>query len=50
MNYSDFGQRFSRYTGITHLMDDLNQGLMQEDVVMLGGGNPGGTRCIQYRA
>ena len=40
MKFSDFGQRFSRYTGITHLMDDLNQGLMQEDVVMLGGGNP----------
>lgn len=40
MNFSDFGLRFSRYTGITHLMDDLNEGLMQDDVVMLGGGNP----------
>lgn len=40
MNFSDFGQRFSRYTGITHLMDDLNDGLLQDDVVMLGGGNP----------
>ncbi len=40
MNLSDFGQRFNRYTGITHLMDDLNQGLLQDDVVMLGGGNP----------
>lgn len=40
MNFSDFGQRFNRYSGITHLMDDLNEGLMQDDVVMLGGGNP----------
>lgn len=37
---SDFGLRFSGYSGITHLMDDLNEGLQQDDVVMLGGGNP----------
>jgi len=37
---SDFGQRFTRYSGITHLMDDLNEGLLRDDVVMLGGGNP----------
>ena len=40
MQFSDFGQRFNAYSGITHLMDDLNQGLQQDDVVMLGGGNP----------
>jgi valine--pyruvate aminotransferase len=40
MNFSDFGRRFNRYTGITHLMDDLSDGLLQDDVVMLGGGNP----------
>ncbi len=40
MNFSDFGLRFAGYSGITHLMDDLNQGLLQDDVVMLGGGNP----------
>ena len=40
MNFSDFGRRFKRYTGITHLMDDLSEGLLQDDVVMLGGGNP----------
>ena len=40
MNFSDFGHRFSGYFGITHLMDDLNEGLLQDDVVMLGGGNP----------
>ncbi|MBC8211810.1 MAG: valine--pyruvate transaminase [Gammaproteobacteria bacterium] len=40
MNFSDFGQRFSRYSGITHLMDDLSEGLLKEDMIMLGGGNP----------
>jgi valine--pyruvate aminotransferase len=40
MNLSDFGKRFSGYSGITHLMDDLAEGLAQPDVVMLGGGNP----------
>ena len=40
MNFSDFGQRFAGYSGITHLMDDLNEGLLQDDVVMLGGGKP----------
>lgn len=40
MKLSDFGQRFNRYSGITHLMEDLSQGLLQDDVVMLGGGNP----------
>jgi len=40
MNFSDFGLRFAGYSGITHLMDDLNEGLLQDGVVMLGGGNP----------
>lgn len=40
MNFSDFGHRFAGYSGITHLMDDLNEGLLQDDVVMMGGGNP----------
>lgn len=40
MNFSDFGRHFAEYSGITHLMDDLNEGLLQDDVVMLGGGNP----------
>jgi len=40
MNLSDFGKRFSGYSGITHLMDDLAEGLAQPGVVMLGGGNP----------
>jgi valine--pyruvate aminotransferase len=40
MNFSDFGRRFAGYSGITHLMDDLNEGLLQDGVVMMGGGNP----------
>jgi valine--pyruvate aminotransferase len=40
MNLSDFGEQFQAYSGITHLMDDLAEGLAQPGVVMLGGGNP----------
>ena len=40
MNLSDFGERFRGYSGITHLMDDLSEGLAQPEVIMLGGGNP----------
>jgi valine--pyruvate aminotransferase len=40
MRLSNFGERFSGYSGITHLMDDLNEGLLQPNVVMMGGGNP----------
>ncbi|MEM7562185.1 MAG: valine--pyruvate transaminase [Pseudomonadota bacterium] len=40
MNFSDFGDRFNGYSGITHLMDDLSEGLAQPDTIMLGGGNP----------
>lgn len=40
MDFSDFGAHFHGYSGITHLMDDLSEGLAQDDVVMLGGGNP----------
>jgi len=40
MNFSDFGRHFSGYSGITHLMDDLSEGLAQQGIVMLGGGNP----------
>ena len=40
MNLSDFGRRFQAYSGITHLMDDLAEGLAQPGTIMLGGGNP----------
>ncbi len=47
MNYSKFGERFNRYSAISQLMDDLNDGLLQEDVVMLGGGNPASIHGVQ---
>ncbi|HEY5740026.1 MAG TPA: valine--pyruvate transaminase [Gammaproteobacteria bacterium] len=40
MQFSDFGEHFNGYSGITHLMDDLSAGLAQPGMVMLGGGNP----------
>lgn len=38
--YSAFGEKFNRYSGITQLMDDLNDGLRTKGAIMLGGGNP----------
>jgi valine--pyruvate aminotransferase len=40
MDFSLFGRKFTRHAGITQLMDDLNQGLLDPDAIMLGGGNP----------
>ncbi|WP_375056623.1 valine--pyruvate transaminase [Zobellella sp. DQSA1] len=40
MEFSAFGQKFTRHAGITQLMDDLNQGLTAPNTIMLGGGNP----------
>jgi valine--pyruvate aminotransferase len=40
MQFSSFGEKFNRYTGITRLMDDLNAGLRTPGAIMLGGGNP----------
>lgn len=40
MKFSDFGEHYRGYSGITHLMDDLSEGLAQPGVIMLGGGNP----------
>jgi valine--pyruvate aminotransferase len=41
-NYSKFGQKFTRYSGITRLMDDLGRAnhSNDENIIMLGGGNP----------
>ncbi|HIM54052.1 MAG TPA: valine--pyruvate transaminase [Gammaproteobacteria bacterium] len=41
-NYSKFGQKFTRYSGITQLMDDLGKANHSDDenIIMLGGGNP----------
>ncbi len=40
MQFSTFGEKFNRYSGITQLMDDLNDGLRTPGAIMLGGGNP----------
>ena len=40
MQFSKFGEKFTRYSGITRLMDDLNDGLRTPGAIMLGGGNP----------
>jgi len=42
MNYSVFGEKFTRNSGITQLMDDLGRANHSKDpeIVMLGGGNP----------
>ncbi|MCE2573028.1 valine--pyruvate transaminase [Motilimonas eburnea] len=41
MSFSSFGNKFTRHSGITQLMDDLNEGIRGgDDILMLGGGNP----------
>ncbi|HCE5211262.1 TPA: valine--pyruvate transaminase [Vibrio parahaemolyticus] len=40
MQFSKFGGKFNQYSGITQLMDDLNDGLRTPGAIMLGGGNP----------
>ncbi|MDF2155051.1 valine--pyruvate transaminase [Vibrio sp. CAU 1672] len=40
MQFSKFGEKFNQHSGITQLMDDLNDGLRTPGAIMLGGGNP----------
>lgn len=40
MTFSRFGDKFIRSSGITRLMEDLNNGLRTPGAIMLGGGNP----------
>ena len=40
MTFSLFGEKFTRHSGITLLMEDLNDGLRTPGAIMLGGGNP----------
>ncbi|AVF36445.1 valine--pyruvate transaminase [Rahnella sikkimica] len=40
MTFSAFGNKFTRFSGITRLMGDMNDGLRTPGAVMLGGGNP----------
>ncbi|MCW8996319.1 MAG: valine--pyruvate transaminase [Psychromonas sp.] len=50
MPYSIFGNKFTQHSGITELMDDLNEGIQGgDDILMLGGGNPAAIPAIQTR-
>jgi len=40
MTFSLFGDKFTQHSGITRLMEDLNDGLRTPGAIMLGGGNP----------
>jgi valine--pyruvate aminotransferase len=45
MELSTFGRKFSGYSGIVELMDDLGEALEENPgVIMMGGGNPGRVR------
>ena len=48
MKLSKFGEKFTRRSGITCLMEDLNHGLTSgEDIIMMGGGNPSHIPAMQ---
>ena len=50
MPYSIFGNKFTQHSGITELMDDLNEGVKGgEALLMLGGGNPASIPRIEER-
>ncbi len=40
MQFSQFGEKFTKLSGISELMADLNEGLKNPNAIMLGGGNP----------
>lgn len=47
MQYSKFGEKFNRNSGINQLMQDLNDGLRTPGAIMLGGGNPASIPAMQ---
>lgn len=47
MTFSSFGSKFTRFSGITQLMSDLNDGLRTPGAIMLGGGNPAQIPAMQ---
>jgi valine--pyruvate aminotransferase len=50
MKLSAFGRKFTADAGITSLMDDLGNALASgDDMIMMGGGNPGQVPAIQER-
>ncbi|MEA2067871.1 MAG: valine--pyruvate transaminase [Verrucomicrobiota bacterium] len=49
MDFSKFGEKFTRRAGITQLMDDLGSAMAGGDMLMLGGGNPAHIPEVQAR-
>lgn len=50
MKLSDFGRKFTSDAGITSLMEDLGNALASgDDLIMMGGGNPGHVPEVQER-
>jgi valine--pyruvate aminotransferase len=50
MKLSAFGQKFTADSGINSLMDDLGNALASnQDMIMMGGGNPGQIPAVQDR-
>ena len=49
MEFSKFGEKFTRKAGITQLMDDLGHALVNDEMLMLGGGNPAHIPEVQAR-
>ncbi|SFR41107.1 valine-pyruvate aminotransferase apoenzyme [Marinobacter daqiaonensis] len=50
MKLSAFGRKFTADAGITSLMDDLGNALASgDDMIMMGGGNPGQIPAVQDR-
>ncbi len=50
MNLSKFGEKFTNYSGILQLMDDLGDALSgRERMLMMGGGNPAQIPAVQAR-
>jgi valine--pyruvate aminotransferase len=50
MKLSAFGRKFTADAGITSLMDDLGNAMASgDDMIMMGGGNPGHIPEIQER-
>ena len=50
MKLSAFGRKFTADAGITSLMDDLGNALASgDDMIMMGGGNPGQVPEVQQR-
>ena len=49
MQFSVFGEKFGRTSGITQLMDDLGKAMAEGEMLMLGGGNPAHIPEVQQR-